>query len=94
MSAGRLRYHQPGAKTLLGKTYAEAEIGLVKAIVNAKAKVLILAAVLLGIATLFALAGITALSLGVVLALAGLIGPLAAGFVGVLLKRRERGGRA
>ena len=75
-----------------GKTYAEAEIGLVKAIANAKAKVLILAAVLLGIAALFALAGITALSLGVVLALAGLIGPFAAGFVGLLIFAAIAGG--
>jgi Putative Actinobacterial Holin-X, holin superfamily III len=68
-----------------GKAYAQAEVGLIKAIANAKAKVLIFAAALIGTAALFALAGIAALSLGAVLALEAYIGPLAAGFVGLLI---------
>lgn len=75
-----------------GKAYAEAEIGLVKAIANAKAQSLILPVALIGIALLVALAGITALSLGVVLALARFIGPLAAGLVGLLVFGAIAGG--
>jgi uncharacterized membrane protein YqjE len=68
-----------------GKAYAEAEIGLVKVIANAKARALLFPAALLGIAVLLALAGITALSIGVVIALASFIGPLLAGIVGLLV---------
>jgi hypothetical protein len=75
-----------------GKAYAEAEIGLVKAIAQAKARILIIAAVLLGTAFLFGLAAITAFSLGVVLALTVYIGPLAAGFVGLLIFAAIAGG--
>ena len=68
-----------------GKAYVEAEIALVKTIASAKARVLVVSAVLVGTAVLFALAGITAFSLGVVIALTVYIGPLAAGFVGLLI---------
>jgi hypothetical protein len=67
------------------KAYAEAEIELIKAIAGAKARALILPAVLFGIAALAALAGITALAVGVVLALAKFLGPLLAGAVGLLI---------
>jgi hypothetical protein len=68
-----------------GKAYARAEIGLAKAIAAAKGKALALPAALFGAAFLFALAGVTALAVGVVLALETFIGPLAAGFIGLLI---------
>jgi hypothetical protein len=68
-----------------GKAYARAEIGLVKTIAAAKGTTLALPAALFGAAFLFALAAITALAVGVVEALATLIGPLAAGFAGLLI---------
>src|SRR4051794_40060438 len=68
-----------------GKAYARAEIGLVTAIATAKGKALILPAVLFGVAFIMALAGVTALAVGVVIALAKFIGPLAAGFVGLVI---------
>jgi hypothetical protein len=68
-----------------GKAYARAEIGLAKAIAAAKGKALALPAGLFGAAFIFALAAITALAVGVVMALATLIGPLAAGLVGMLI---------
>lgn len=68
-----------------GKAYARAEIGLVKAIAAAKAEALALPAALFGVALVCVLAAVMALALGVVLALATLIGPLAGGFVGMLI---------
>ena len=68
-----------------GKAYARAEIGLAKAIAAAKGKALALPAALFGAAFVCALAAVTALAVGVVLGLASLIGPLAAGFVGMLI---------
>src|SRR3954452_22913887 len=68
-----------------GKAYAQAEMGLVKAIATAKGKALIVPAILFGVAFIFALAAITTLAVGVVMALAILIGPLAGGFVGMLI---------
>jgi Putative Actinobacterial Holin-X, holin superfamily III len=68
-----------------GKAYADAEIGLLKAIANAKAKALVLPAVLLGVAFILALAAVTALSVGVVIALAKFTGPLLAGIVGLVI---------
>jgi hypothetical protein len=68
-----------------GKAYARAEISLAKAIAAAKGKALALPAALFGAALVFALAAVTALAVGVVDALAGLIGPLAAGFAGLLI---------
>lgn len=68
-----------------GKAYARAEIGLVKAIVAAKGKALALPAALFGLAFICALAAITALAVGVVIGLETYIGPLAAGFIGMLI---------
>jgi hypothetical protein len=68
-----------------GKAYARAEIGLVKAIAAAKGKALALPAAMFGVAFVCVLAAITAVTLGVVLALETFIGPLAAGFVGMLI---------
>ena len=68
-----------------GKAYARAEVGLAKAIATAKARALALPAALLATAAILALAAVSALAAGVVIALARLIGPLAAGFVGMLL---------
>jgi hypothetical protein len=68
-----------------GKAYARAEMGLVKAITAAKGKALALPAAMFGVAFICALAAITAFAVGVVLALATFIGPLAAGFIGMLI---------
>lgn len=68
-----------------GKAYARAEIGLVKAIAAAKGKALAIPAAMFGVAFICALAAITALAVGVVLALETFIGPLAAGFIGMLI---------
>jgi Protein of unknown function (DUF1469). len=68
-----------------GKAYARAEFGLAKAIASAKGKALILPAALFGAAFVCALAGVTALAVGVVLALARFVGPVAAGFVWLLI---------
>ena len=68
-----------------GKAYARAEVGLAKAIATAKARALALPAALLATAAIVALAAVSALAAGVVIALARLIGPLAAGFMGMLL---------
>ena len=74
------------AKQLIedAKAYAEAEIELAKAIAGAKARALIFPAALFGIAVLAALAGITALAVGVVLALTKFLGPLLAGVAGLV----------
>ena len=68
-----------------GKAYARAEIGLAKAIAAARGKALAIPAAMFGVAFICALAAITALAVGVVLALETFIGPLAAGFVGMLI---------
>ena len=75
-----------------GKGYARAEITLAKAIAMAKGKALALPAGLFGAAFVFALAGVTALSVGVVIALARFVGPLAAGFLGMVLFLAIAGG--
>jgi len=75
-----------------GKAYARAEFNLGKAIATAKARALALPAALLGVALVLALAAVTALALGVVLALATLIGPLGAGFGGLILFAAIAGG--
>ena len=75
-----------------GKAYARAEIGLAKAIAATKGKALILPAILFGLATIFVLAAITALAVGLVMGLASFIGPLAAGFVGLLIFAGIAGG--
>jgi hypothetical protein len=75
-----------------GKAYARAEIGLAKAIAGAKAKALALPAALFGIAFIAALAAVVALAVGVVIGLAKFIGPLAAGFIGMLIFAAIAGG--
>ena len=68
-----------------GKAYARAEVGLYKAIATAKGKAIALPLALFAAAFLIGMTSLTALAVGVVIALATLIGPLAAGFVGMLL---------
>ena len=75
-----------------GKAYAHAELGLVKAVAAAKGKALAIPAALFGAAFVCALAAITALAVGVVIALAKFIGPLAAGFIGMLIFAAMAGG--
>lgn len=77
-----------------GKAYARAEIDLAKTIATAKAKALALPAGLLVAALFVAMAALTALAVGVVLALATLIGPLAAGAAGLLIFAAVAGGLA
>ena len=67
-----------------GKAYARAEIGLAKAIAAAKGKALVAPAIMFGAAFVCALAAVTALAVGVVIALETFIGPLAAGFLAML----------
>src|SRR6476661_3834443 len=68
-----------------GKAYARAEFDLYKAIATAKGKALAIPAAMFVVAFICALAAVTALALGVVIALETFIGPLAAGFVGMLI---------
>lgn len=68
-----------------GKEYARAELGLVQAIASDKAKGAAVPAILFAFAFILALAGVTALALGVVASLAKFIGPLAAGGAGLLI---------
>lgn len=75
-----------------GKAYARAEYRLAKAIAEAKAKAFGFVAALFGAAFVLALAGVTALAVGIVIALAKLIGPLAAGLVGLLIFAALAGG--
>jgi hypothetical protein len=75
-----------------GKGYARAELELAKAIARSKGKALIVPAALFGTAFIVALAGVTALSVGVVIALAKFIGPLAAGLIGLLIFAAIAGG--
>lgn len=75
-----------------GKAYTRAEIDLAKAIATAKAKALALPAALFGIAFIAALAAVVALAVGVVIGLAKFIGPLAAGFIGMLIFAAIAGG--
>ena len=75
-----------------GKAYARAEIGLVKTIAAAKGKALVIPAAMLAAAFITALAAVTALAVGVVIGLAKFIGPLAAGFIGLLIFAAIAGG--
>lgn len=68
-----------------GKAYTRAEIDLYKAIVAAKGKALAIPAAMFAAAFVCALAAVTALAVGVVITLETFIGPLAAGFVGMLI---------
>src|SRR5438309_11908210 len=75
-----------------GKAYARAEIDLAKAIAMAKGKALVLPAILFGLAFILALAAVTALAVGVVIALAKFIGPFLAGLAGLLIFAGIAGG--
>jgi hypothetical protein len=75
-----------------GKDYARAEVGLAKAIAASKARGLVLPAAMFALAFMLALAGITALAVGVVAALARLIGPLGAGVAGLIVFALLAGG--
>jgi hypothetical protein len=68
-----------------GKAYARAEFDLAKAIATAKARALAIPAALFGLALVLVLAAVTALAVGLVLALTKLIGPLLAGIAGLAL---------
>lgn len=68
-----------------GKAYARAEIDLYKTIAAAKGKALALPIGAFVAALLIGSTALTALAVGVVMALATLIGPLAAGFIGMLI---------
>jgi len=68
-----------------GKAYARAEIGLVKAIAASKGKAVAVPLGLFAAALFIVMAAINALAVGVVIALSKFIGPLAAGFVGMLI---------
>jgi hypothetical protein len=75
-----------------GKGYARAEIGLAKAIGTAKGKALALPVALFVIALFVAMTALNALAVGVVIALAKFVGPLAAGFLGMLIFAAIAGG--
>jgi hypothetical protein len=75
-----------------GKAYARAEVGLVKAIATAKASALALPAGLFAAALFISMAALNALAFGVVLALAKVVGPLAAGVIGMVLFLALAGG--
>ena len=77
-----------------GKAYARAEVGLAKAIAAAKGKALALPVALFAMAFILALTAFTALAVGVVMALATVVGPLAGGFVGMLIFFAVAGGLA
>ena len=68
-----------------GKAYARAEIDLYRKIAASKARGLSIPAALFGAAFFIGMAALNALAFGVVLALAKFIGPLAAGFIGMLI---------
>ena len=64
-----------------GKAYAEAELGVAKAIASAKAGSLKVPAILLGAAFLLLQAAATVLAVALLLALRPLIGPILAGLL-------------
>jgi hypothetical protein len=75
-----------------GKGYARAEITLIKIVATAKAKALALPAAMFVAALFIVMAALNALAIGVVLALAKFIGPLAAGVAGMLIFAAIAGG--
>ena len=68
-----------------GKDYAQAELGVVKAIASAKAGSLQVPAILLGAALLFAQAAVTVLAVAVFLGLLALMGPVLAGLLAFVI---------
>ena len=68
-----------------GKGYARAEVGLVRAMANAKVAQVKLPAILFGAASLFVIGGVVTFCITIALALATLIGPLAGGLIATLV---------
>ncbi|HEU5285551.1 MAG TPA: phage holin family protein [Sphingomicrobium sp.] len=68
-----------------GKAYAQAELGVARAIASAKADRLRVPAILLGAALLFAQAAVTVLAVAVFLGLLALMGPILAGLLAFLV---------
>ncbi len=68
-----------------GKAYAQAELGVAKAVASAKADRLKVPAILLGAALLFAQAAVTVLAVAVFLGLLALVGPILAGLLAFLV---------
>ena len=77
-----------------GKAYAQAELGVAKAIATAKAGSLKVPAILLGAALLFAQAAVTVLAVAVFLGLLALMGPVLAGLVAFIIFAGAAGGLA
>ena len=77
-----------------GKSYAQAELGLAKAIATAKAETFKVPAILLGTAFLLLQAAFGVLGIGLFLALLPLMGPLLAGIVAFLIFAGLAGGLA
>jgi hypothetical protein len=75
-----------------GKSYAQAELGLAKAIAASKAQAYKLPAILLATAFLIVQAAVTVLAVAVFVALAGSIGPLLAGLAAFLIFAGIAGG--
>jgi protein-S-isoprenylcysteine O-methyltransferase Ste14 len=67
------------------KAYARAELGVLKAIAATRGKALVLPAILVVLALVLLLVAVTAFAVGVVLALAKFVGPLAAGLLGMAI---------
>ena len=75
-----------------GKAYAKAELDVARAIATAKANAVKLPAILFGIAFVLVLASLTAFAVGLTIALAKLVGPLAGGVLAFLLLGAVAGG--
>lgn len=74
------------------KAYARAELEVVRAIAAAKGQALVVPSILFGVAFILALTAVTALAVGVVIALAKFVGPLAAGLIGLVIFSAIGGG--
>lgn len=77
-----------------GKAYAQAEIGLAKAIAFAKANALKMPAIMFGAAFVLLLTAVNVLGVGVMIGLAVLIGPVLAGLAVFLILAGIAGGLA
>ena len=77
-----------------GKAYAKAELNVARALVTDKANRLKVPAILFVGALLVMLAGLSGLAVGLALALAALVGPLAAGLIVLVLFAGIAGGLA
>src|SRR6476620_4033505 len=75
-----------------GKAYARAELGVAKAIANAKAKALVLPAGLFGAAFLLAQGAVTVLAVGLFVALWAVMPALLAGLIAFLVFAGIAGG--